>query len=80
MLSVVSVLVILSMPIARGASYAKPPQTESKSSKTVVFKNQKAGQFCKNLDVNKTVKTPSGILKCSPLQTANGERAKWQHI
>ena len=45
------------------------------AAKTVPYKNQKAGQFCKNADVGKSVKLPDGMkLKC----TKNGSRARWK--
>jgi hypothetical protein len=34
------------------------------ASTTVKYKNQKAGQFCKSVDLGKTVSTPSGTLVC----------------
>ena len=41
---------------------------------SVPYKNQKAGQFCKTIDIGKSVKLPDGTkLKCSK----NGERARW---
>ena len=41
---------------------------------SVPYKNQKAGQFCKSVDVGKNVKLPDGSkLKC----LRNGERARW---
>jgi hypothetical protein len=47
----------------------------SYAAKTVPYKNQKAGQFCKNADVGKLVKLPDGMkLKC----TKNGSRARWK--
>ena len=43
---------------------------------TVPYKNQKAGQFCKAADVNKTVKLPTGLkLKC----LMDGSRARWKN-
>jgi hypothetical protein len=45
------------------------------AAKTVPFKNQKAGQFCKNAEVGKSVKLPDGMkLKC----TKDGSRARWK--
>lgn len=42
---------------------------------TVPYKNQKAGQFCKSVDIGKYVKLPSGTkLKC----TKDGARARWK--
>ena len=49
--------------------------TPSYAAKSVPYKNQKAGQFCKNADVGKSVKLPEGIkLKC----TKDGSRARWK--
>jgi hypothetical protein len=46
------------------------------AAKTVPYKNQKAGQFCKNADVGKSVKLPDGMkLKC----TKDGSRARWKN-
>jgi hypothetical protein len=45
------------------------------ASKTVPYKNQKAGQFCKVLDAKKTVTLPDGMkLKC----IKDGNRARWK--
>ena len=45
---------------------------------TVQYKNQKAGQFCKNMDIGKYVVTPgSGKLKC--VIRSGASRAKWVH-
>lgn len=50
----------------------------AEASNNVPYKNQKAGQFCKNLDIGKFVVTPSyGKLKCVKAQSA--QRAKWIH-
>lgn len=52
---------------------AAPPV---EASSTVQYKNQKAGQFCKNLDIGKYVETPSsGRLKC--VTKPGSARAKW---
>lgn len=43
-------------------------------SATLKFKNQRAGQFCKNTDINKTVQLPNKtILIC----LKDGLRARW---
>ena len=45
------------------------------AAKTVPYKNQKAGQFCKTVDIGKSVKLPDGTkLKC----TKDGTRARWK--
>jgi hypothetical protein len=45
------------------------------AAKTVPYKNQKAGQFCKKIDIGKNVKLPDGMkLKC----TKDGTRARWK--
>jgi hypothetical protein len=45
------------------------------ASKTVPYKNQKVGQFCKTSEVNKTVSMPDGSrLIC----LEEGARARWQ--
>ena len=45
------------------------------AAKTVPYKNQKAGQFCKTVDIGKNVKLPDGMkLKC----TKDGTRARWK--
>ncbi len=45
------------------------------ASKTVPYKNQKAGQFCKVADAKKTVTLPDGSkLLC----TKDGNRARWK--
>lgn len=45
------------------------------AAKTVEYKNQKAGQFCKTVDIGKNVKLPDGVkLKC----TKEGARARWK--
>ncbi|NCU89487.1 MAG: hypothetical protein EBV63_02135 [Actinobacteria bacterium] len=42
---------------------------------TVPYKNQKSGQFCKTVDIGKSVKLPDGMkLKC----TKDGARARWK--
>jgi hypothetical protein len=44
---------------------------------TVKYVKQKAGQFCKALEIGKYVVTPSGKLKCT---VAEGiPRARWSH-
>jgi hypothetical protein len=43
--------------------------------KTVPYKNQKAGQFCKTIDIKKTVTLPDGSrLICSK----DGSRSRWK--
>jgi hypothetical protein len=45
------------------------------ASKTVPYKNQKNGQFCKTVDVKKTVTLPDGTqLICKK----EGTRARWK--
>ena len=45
------------------------------AAQTVPYKNQKAGQFCKTIDIKKTVKLPDGTkLIC----LKNGSRARWK--
>jgi hypothetical protein len=45
------------------------------AAKTVPYKNQKAGQFCKTIDIGKSVNLPDGMkLKC----TKDGARARWK--
>jgi hypothetical protein len=45
------------------------------ASKTVPYKSQKAGQFCRTVDIGKSVKLPDGMkLKC----TKDGTRARWK--
>jgi hypothetical protein len=47
----------------------------SQAAKTIPYKNQKAGQFCKSLDVKKKVVLPDGrTLTC----TKDGSRARWK--
>jgi hypothetical protein len=47
----------------------------AEAAKTVPYKNQKAGQFCKTIDIKKTVKLPNGTkLKC----VKEGSRARWK--
>lgn len=44
------------------------------ASKTVPYKNQKAGQFCKTADIGKKVAIPDGTsLRCKK----DGARARW---
>jgi hypothetical protein len=44
------------------------------ASKSVPYKNQKAGQFCKTVDIGKRVSIPDGTsLKCKK----DGARARW---
>jgi hypothetical protein len=51
------------------------PLTNASASSTVPYKNQRAGQFCKSVDVGKSVKLPDGKkLKC----TMDGARARWK--
>lgn len=46
------------------------------ASASVPYKNQKAGQFCKVLDIGKTVKLPDGKrLQCQKA----GTRARWKN-
>ena len=46
----------------------------AEAAKSVPFKNQRAGQFCKTIDIGKSVKLPDGSkLKC----LKNGTRARW---
>ena len=45
------------------------------AAKTVPYKNQRAGQFCKTVDIGKRVKLPDGMkLKCAK----DGTRARWK--
>ena len=44
---------------------------------TVKYGKQKAGQFCKTLDIGKYVATPSGKLKCTMAKGTT--RARWSH-
>lgn len=47
----------------------------AEASKTVPYKNQKNGQFCKSVDVKKTVTLPDGTkLICQK----EGTRARWK--
>jgi hypothetical protein len=47
----------------------------AEAAKTVPFKNQRAGQFCKTIDIKKTVTLPDGSkLIC----TKDGSRARWK--
>jgi hypothetical protein len=47
----------------------------AQAAKTVPYKNQKAGQFCKTIDIKKTVKLPDGSkLIC----LKDGSRARWK--
>jgi hypothetical protein len=55
-----------------GLLIGQPP---AEASKTVPYKNQKAGQFCKTIDIKKSVTLPSGErLIC----TKEGSRARWK--
>jgi len=46
------------------------------AAKTVPYKNQKAGQFCKTVDIKKKVSLPDGtVLTC----TKDGSRARWKN-
>ena len=48
----------------------------AQAAKTVPYKNQKAGQFCKTIDIKKTVKLPDGTkLQC----VKDGSRARWKN-
>ena len=50
----------------------------AEASNNVPYKNQKAGQFCKNLDIGNFVVNPgSGKLKCAKAKSA--QHAKWVH-
>lgn len=50
----------------------------AQASQNVPYKNQKAGQFCKTVDIGKFVLTPnSGKLKC--VKAKGAQRAKWTH-
>jgi len=52
--------------------------SSANASLMVQYKSQKAGQFCKNIDIGKFVVTPgSGKLKCVIKSGSN--RAKWIH-
>ena len=47
----------------------------AEASKTVPYKNQKNGQFCKTVDIKKTVTLPDGTkLICKK----EGTRARWK--
>lgn len=47
----------------------------AEAAKTVPYKNQKAGQFCKTIDIRKTVTLPNGSkLVCSK----DDSRARWK--
>ena len=49
--------------------------TPAHASKTIPYKNQRAGQFCKTIDIKKSVTLPDGAkLKC----TKDGSRARWK--
>ena len=46
----------------------------AEANKRVPYKNQKAGQFCKTVDIGKRVSIPDGTsLKCKK----DGTRARW---
>jgi len=46
------------------------------AAKTVPYKNQKAGQFCKTVDIKKQVSLPDGtVLTCKK----DGQRARWKN-
>jgi len=48
----------------------------AQAAKTVPYKNQKAGQFCKKVDIKKQVLLPDGtVLTC----TKDGLRARWKN-
>lgn len=45
------------------------------AAKTIPYKNQKAGQFCKAVDIKKQVVLPDGkVLTC----TKDGARSRWK--
>lgn len=47
----------------------------AEAAKSVPYKNQKAGQFCKTIDIKKIVNLPNGTkLKC----VKDGSRARWK--
>jgi len=48
----------------------------AQAAKTVPYKNQKAGQFCKTADIKKKVSLPNGtVLTCKK----DGSRARWKN-
>jgi len=48
----------------------------AQAAKTVPYKNQKAGQFCKSVDIKKKVSLPDGtVLTCKK----DGSRARWKN-
>jgi len=50
--------------------------TPANAAKTVPYKNQKAGQFCKKVDIKKKVSLPNGtVLTCKK----DGPRARWKN-
>jgi hypothetical protein len=61
LIGVLSVLLLMPMP--------------ANAAKAVPYKNQKAGQPCKTIDIGKSVNLPDGMkLKC----TKDGARARWK--
>jgi hypothetical protein len=47
----------------------------AEAAKTVPYKNQRAGQFCKTVDIKKKVSLPDGtVLTCKK----EGSRARWR--
>ncbi len=51
------------------------PVSNVQAAGSVPYKNQRAGQFCKAVDIGKTVKLPDGVkLKCKQ----DGPRARWK--
>jgi len=48
----------------------------AEAAKTVPYKNQRAGQFCKTVDIKKKVLLPDGtVLTCKK----EGSRARWKN-
>jgi hypothetical protein len=48
----------------------------AQAAKTLPYKNQKAGQFCKTVDIKKRVILPDGtVLTCKK----DGSRARWKN-
>lgn len=64
----------LSLFLAAALLVASP---SASAAGTVKYVKQKAGQFCKTLDIGKYVVTPSGKLKCTV--TKGTTRARWSH-
>lgn len=49
--------------------------TTAEATKSVPYKNQRAGQYCKTIDIKKTVSLPDGtVLTCKK----DGARARWK--